>query len=198
MSYISLVKREGDRVSYASIVPCTAVVRVQARSMIFTTCGVIVGSRICIRVVTQRVPRSWKLCRYHMIPHVVNIIDLASTITTAVQGTRYTRVELSLPLYYTLDIMDRKPISNSVNGGPSRSLQLSKLDSQSSRAMWKDSEEKSSAEEVVGQMEKAFETIINCLGDPKPQRDGLRKTPMRAARALCYFTKGYEEDLASM
>ena len=36
--------------SYSSIVPCTVVVRVQARSMIFTVCGVIygviVGSRI--------------------------------------------------------------------------------------------------------------------------------------------------------
>ena len=36
--------------SYSSIVPCTAIVRVQARLMIFTTCGVIygiiVGSRI--------------------------------------------------------------------------------------------------------------------------------------------------------
>ena len=42
--------------SYSSIVPCTAVVRVQARSMIFTMCGVdygvIVGSLIC--VVTHR------------------------------------------------------------------------------------------------------------------------------------------------
>ena len=32
--------------SYSSIVPCTAVERVQARSMIFTMCGVIVGSYI--------------------------------------------------------------------------------------------------------------------------------------------------------
>ena len=42
--------------SYTSVVPCTAVVRVEARSMIFTKCGVIygviVGSRI--RAVTQR------------------------------------------------------------------------------------------------------------------------------------------------
>ena len=47
--------KERGRVSYSSIVPCTAVVRVQARLMIFTMCGVIygviVGSRI--RVVTQ-------------------------------------------------------------------------------------------------------------------------------------------------
>ena len=32
--------KEGGRVSYSSIVPGTAVVRVQTRSMIFTTCGV--------------------------------------------------------------------------------------------------------------------------------------------------------------
>ena len=48
--------KEGGRLSYSSIVPCTAVVRVQARLMIFTMCGVIygviVGSRI--RIVTQR------------------------------------------------------------------------------------------------------------------------------------------------
>ena len=44
--------------SYSSIVPCTAVVRVQARLMISTICGVIygviVGSGSRIRVVTQR------------------------------------------------------------------------------------------------------------------------------------------------
>ena len=38
--------------SYSSIVPCTAVVRVLARLMIFTMCGVIVGSGM--GVVTQR------------------------------------------------------------------------------------------------------------------------------------------------
>ena len=36
---------ERGRVSYSSILPCTAVVQVKARSMIFTMCGVIVGSR---------------------------------------------------------------------------------------------------------------------------------------------------------
>ena len=42
--------KEGGRVSYSSIELCTAVVRVEARSMIFAMCGVIygviVGSRI--------------------------------------------------------------------------------------------------------------------------------------------------------
>ena len=46
--------------SYSNTVPCTAVVRVEARSMIFTVCGVIygviMGSHICI--VTQRACRA--------------------------------------------------------------------------------------------------------------------------------------------
>ena len=62
--------------SYSSIVPCTAVVRVQARLMIFTMCGVIygviVGSRI--RVVTQRACQVVQTVKVH---HVVNIINLA-------------------------------------------------------------------------------------------------------------------------
>lgn len=93
--------------------------------------------------------------------------------------------------------MAEKLVSAPAGDGPSRSLRLSKLDSQGARAMWRDAEEKSNAEEMVGKMEEAFRTIIKCLGDPKPERDGLKKTPMRAARALCYFTKGYEEDLPS-
>ena len=48
--YARVYNKEGGRVSYSSIVPCTAVVRVQERLIIFTMCGVvygvIVGSRI--------------------------------------------------------------------------------------------------------------------------------------------------------
>ena len=42
--------------SYSSIVPCTAVVRVQVRLIIFTMCGVIYGVIVVsrIRVVKQR------------------------------------------------------------------------------------------------------------------------------------------------
>ena len=42
--------------SYSSVVPCTAVVRVQARLMIFTMCGVVNGVIVgsLIGVVTQR------------------------------------------------------------------------------------------------------------------------------------------------
>ena len=79
--------------------------------------------------------------------------------------------------------------------GPSRQLRLSKFDSQGLRAQWKDEAEKKAADEKLSELSGAFETILTCLDDPRPLRDGLRKTPLRAAKALLFFTKGYEEDL---
>lgn len=82
--------------------------------------------------------------------------------------------------------------------GPSRPLKLSHFDSRGLSTVWGNEEEKSEAEGVLSTLSSAFDTIINNIGDPRPDRDGLKRTPMRAAKALCYFTKGYEEDLASM
>lgn len=79
--------------------------------------------------------------------------------------------------------------------GPPRRLKLSKFDS--TGVTWKDQEEQQEAEAVMGAVESAFSSIIGSLGDPNPEREGLQKTPGRAAKALLYFTKGYEEDLKS-
>ncbi|XXQ30855.1 GTP cyclohydrolase 1 [Plasmodiophora brassicae] len=49
-------------------------------------------------------------------------------------------------------------------------------------------------DDKLKRMADAFSTIIECLGED-PQRDGLRLTPMRAARALAFFTSGYETSL---
>lgn len=38
----------------------------------------------------------------------------------------------------------------------------------------------------------AVRTILECIGED-PNRQGLRETPMRYAKAMLYFTKGYEE-----
>jgi len=40
---------------------------------------------------------------------------------------------------------------------------------------------------------KAYETIISHVGEDI-NRQGLLKTPVRAARAMLFFTKGYEEN----
>ena len=45
--YTRVYNKGGGRVSYSSIVPCTAVVRVQARLMIFTTCCTLTVDTTC-------------------------------------------------------------------------------------------------------------------------------------------------------
>lgn len=45
-------------------------------------------------------------------------------------------------------------------------------------------------EEIIGQLAHHMEEIIRILGED-PQRQGLLKTPRRAAKALYYATQGY-------
>ena len=48
-------------------------------------------------------------------------------------------------------------------------------------------------EQVIAELAKHYESIIRLLGDD-PSRPGLEKTPVRAAKALYYATKGYRQD----
>lgn len=48
-------------------------------------------------------------------------------------------------------------------------------------------------EEVVATIAGHYKAIIELLGED-PDREGLQKTPMRAAKAMYYATKGYRED----
>lgn len=41
----------------------------------------------------------------------------------------------------------------------------------------------------------AVRTLLECIGED-PERDGLRRTPERYAKALMWLTRGYEERLA--
>ncbi|KAM4041106.1 GTP cyclohydrolase 1-like isoform 2-T2 [Anomaloglossus baeobatrachus] len=43
-------------------------------------------------------------------------------------------------------------------------------------------------------IENAYTTILKELGE-NPEREGLLKTPLRAAKAMQYFTKGYQENI---
>ncbi|KAI1733231.1 GTP cyclohydrolase I domain-containing protein [Ditylenchus destructor] len=45
----------------------------------------------------------------------------------------------------------------------------------------------------LNDMVRAYETIISHVGEDV-NRQGLAKTPMRAAKAMLFFTKGYEEN----
>jgi GTP cyclohydrolase I len=56
--------------------------------------------------------------------------------------------------------------------------------------------EVSGATERLKKMENAFRTILECINE-NPDREGLVRTPARAAKAMMFFTKGYEDTLES-
>ncbi|KAI5812278.1 hypothetical protein BZA77DRAFT_335383 [Pyronema omphalodes] len=49
-------------------------------------------------------------------------------------------------------------------------------------------------EQRISKMSEAIRTLLECIGE-NPDREGLKDTPKRYAKAMLYFTKGYEEDL---
>lgn len=52
-------------------------------------------------------------------------------------------------------------------------------------------------EERVQKLAGAVRTIFECVGED-PEREGLRETPERYAKAMMYFTKGYEENVRDL
>ncbi|KAF7511355.1 GTP cyclohydrolase I [Endocarpon pusillum] len=53
------------------------------------------------------------------------------------------------------------------------------------------------AQETLQELAGAVKTILKCVGEDA-DRDGLEETPMRYAKALMYFTKGYEENVRDL
>ena len=53
------------------------------------------------------------------------------------------------------------------------------------------------AEARLQKLAGAVKTIFECIGED-PEREGLRETPERYAKALMYFTKGYEENVRDL
>ncbi|KAI9794512.1 MAG: hypothetical protein M1833_000372 [Piccolia ochrophora] len=50
------------------------------------------------------------------------------------------------------------------------------------------------AQQRLDKLSGALRTILECIGED-PEREGLRGTPDRYAKAMLFFTKGYEENL---
>ncbi|PLB51935.1 GTP cyclohydrolase I [Aspergillus steynii IBT 23096] len=51
--------------------------------------------------------------------------------------------------------------------------------------------------ERVQKLAGAVKTILECVGED-PDREGLRETPERYAKAMLFFTKGYEENVRDL
>lgn len=61
-------------------------------------------------------------------------------------------------------------------------------------------QERESPEDAAARLAKlsgAVKTILECIGED-PEREGLHGTPERYAKAMMFFTKGYEENLRNI
>jgi GTP cyclohydrolase I len=55
----------------------------------------------------------------------------------------------------------------------------------------------SNPDSVEAALEKAYLDILNQIGED-PERDGLKRTPERSAKAIQFLTRGYNEDPAQL
>jgi GTP cyclohydrolase IA len=49
-------------------------------------------------------------------------------------------------------------------------------------------------EDLLPEMSRSYRLLLSSLGE-NPDRQGLLKTPERAAKAMLFFTKGYDQSL---
>ena len=54
----------------------------------------------------------------------------------------------------------------------------------------------SAAEDNLAAVAEHYKAILRLLGED-PDREGLQDTPMRAAKAMLFFTKGYDDSIES-
>ena len=50
------------------------------------------------------------------------------------------------------------------------------------------------SKEALAEIADSYRNILHSIGED-PSRQGLLKTPVRAAKALLYYTKGYDEKI---
>ncbi|KAK8742198.1 hypothetical protein OTU49_002172 [Cherax quadricarinatus] len=49
-------------------------------------------------------------------------------------------------------------------------------------------------EDIIPELANSYRSLLKGLGE-NPEREGLLKTPVRAAKAMLYFTKGYDQTI---
>lgn len=88
--------------------------------------------------------------------------------------------------------------SNSTNGEPrirlTKAIDFDGLSWPAAGTKQRLTESPEEADQRLQKMSGAVRTILECLGED-PDREGLKDTPDRYAKAMLYFTKGYTEDL---
>ena len=65
------------------------------------------------------------------------------------------------------------------------------------RARLEDATNPASSDARLKKLKGAITTILECIGED-PEREGLRGTPERYAKAMLFFTKGYEENVRDL
>ena len=88
--------------------------------------------------------------------------------------------------------------SNTTNGDPrirvTRAIDFDGLSWPAKGTKDRLNESEAEADARLAKMSGAIKTVLECLGED-PEREGLKDTPDRYAKALLFFTQGYTQDL---
>ena len=52
-------------------------------------------------------------------------------------------------------------------------------------------------EKIIGQIAEHYKAILRLIGED-PEREGLKKTPVRVAKSLAYLTRGYRQKMKAV
>lgn len=92
------------------------------------------------------------------------------------------------------DVSDNKEI---VTRSPSPAVDFDGLSRPSRGTRERLEESPEQAEKRLEKMSGAIKTILECIGED-PDREGLLATPERYAKAMLFFTKGYQQNIADI